>query len=67
MHRLIIYRMDAAATGPVVEVYRNREVKEVNRVAKIFCGHGWAMDRRPGVHTFGNNIAARVEFVKDKA
>lgn len=65
MHRLLVYRIETPTV--TTEVYRNREVKEVNRVAKLFCGTGWTMDRRPGLHTFGNNVAARVEFVKDKA
>ena len=58
-YKVIIYDM-SKADGPALLIVHHTDKKNAERVCRIFCGSGFAMNRRDDIHTF-DHIVVKIE------
>jgi len=61
-YRIVIINVTEGDTARLV-LAENVEANQVKRLVRNFCGKGFTMDRRPGLHTFGS-IGVKVELIQ---
>ena len=63
MARLVLFNFNEdPETRSEVVLTDDLPPSEVRRIARLFCGRGWIMDRRPSLHTFGERIGLEIRL-----
>lgn len=57
----VVVRLIGQPEGPKITIAKGLDRRAADRIAKIFCGDGFAMNRRFGIHTFGESVCVAVE------
>lgn len=57
----VVIRHIGQPDGPKITVAERLDQRAAQRIAKLFCGDGFALNRRFGIHTFGESICVVIE------